>query len=123
MALDRSSYRVGRYDNLPRDIEKGLADILEHELSIFRKLESLKKDLSYRFDYSAYSAFRSIDSYNDGSIDAYNLGSFLKQNGHYASEKELLCIIRRIDTDGDAKLSYEEFSEFLRIAFPSSTLY
>jgi len=37
----------------------------------------------------------------------------LKNNGHYASERELLSIIRRIDTDGDAKLSYSEFSEFL----------
>lgn len=44
----------------------------------------------------------------------------MKNNGSYQSERELLSIIRRIDTDGDAKLSYEEFSEFLRISYPSS---
>ena len=44
----------------------------------------------------------------------------MKNNGSYQSERELLSIIRRIDTDGDAKLSYDEFSEFLRISYPSS---
>lgn len=34
----------------------------------------------------------------------------------------MLSIIRRIDTDGDAKLSYEEFSEFLRLTYPSRSL-
>ena len=44
----------------------------------------------------------------------------MKTNGHYASERELLNIIRRIDTDGDAKLSYDEFSEFIRLSSISS---
>jgi Ca2+-binding EF-hand superfamily protein len=44
----------------------------------------------------------------------------LRSCSHYASERELLSIIRRIDTDGDARLSYSEFSEFLRTANPPS---
>ena len=31
---------------------------------------------------------------------------------------ELLAIVRRIDTDGDANLTYSEWAEFLRAAFP-----
>ena len=115
LTLDRPSYRCGRFDYLPRDIEKALTDIIERELSLLKRLDMLKKDLQQRFDYSAYAAYRSLDKYNDGKIDSFALSSFLKNNGHFASEKELLSIIRRIDTDGDAKLSYEEFSEFLRI--------
>ena len=42
----------------------------------------------------------------------------MKNNGYIATEKELLCIIRRIDTDGDAKLSYSELADFLRAAEP-----
>lgn len=71
-----------------------------------------------RYDYSSYAAFRAIDKYNEGNINTFNLSTFLKNNGHYASEKELLAIIRRIDTDGDAKLSYSEFADFIRSSEP-----
>ena len=43
-----------------------------------------------------------------------NLGAFLREQGHFAPEIELLAIIRRIDTDGDAALTLAEFSEFMR---------
>ena len=73
----------------------------------------LKTELEIRYDYSIYASFRAVDRYNEGYIDSYNLSQFLKNNAYYASERELIAIIRRIDTDGDAKLSYSEFSEFL----------
>lgn len=115
ITLERTSFRCGRYDYLPRDIEAALADIIKKELSLLKRLDMLKKDLASRYDYSAYAAYRSIDKYNDGKVDTFSLNTFLKNNGQFSSEKELLAIIRRIDTDGDAKLSYEEFSEFLRL--------
>lgn len=74
--------------------------------------------MEVRFDYSSYATFRAIDKYNEGYINTFNLSTFLKNNGHYASEKELLAIIRRIDTDGDAKLSYSEFADFIRSSEP-----
>ena len=120
LTQERSAFRVGRYDSLPRDIERGLIAIIERELELLRRLEILKVELELRYDYSAFAAFKSIDKYNEGSINTYNLSVFLKNNGHYASEKELLCIIRRIDTDGDAKLSYSEFSDFMRSTEPRS---
>jgi hypothetical protein len=116
VALDRYAQRVGRHDYLPRDIESAVTDLINKELDLIRKIELLKGDLQLKYDYTSYAAFRAIDRFNDGTIDSYNLGQFLKNNGHYASERELLNIIRRIDTDGDAKLNYEEFSEFLRPA-------
>lgn len=95
-----------RYDFLPRDIERGLTDILERELDFLRRLDSLKADLDVRYDHSIFAAYKAIDKYNEGAINTYNLSTFLKNNGFYASERELLCIIRRVDTDGDARLSY-----------------
>ena len=44
----------------------------------------------------------------------HNLGSFLRACGYHAADKELQQIIRRIDIDGDAKLSYKEFADFIR---------
>lgn len=86
-----------------------------------RRTDDLKRDLVSRYDYSAYAAFKTIDRFNDQTIDAYNLKMFLKNNGHFADDREVLSIIRRIDTDGDAKLSYEEFSEFCRLNNLSSS--
>jgi len=80
----------------------------------------LKGDLLVRYDFNNYACFKHIDRDSDGVIDTYNLSNFLKNNGHYASERDLLNIIRRIDTDGDAKLSYEEFADFLKLSITSS---
>jgi len=69
--------------------------------------------MQVRYDYSTYAAFKSIDRLSEANVNIHNLGQFLKNNGYYATERELLAIIRRIDTDGDAKLSYSEFSDFI----------
>jgi len=74
----------------------------------------LRRELECRFDYSGLSAYRSIDKYHDGCINTHNLGAFLRSCGHYAQERELIAIVRRIDTDGDARLTCSEFSEYLR---------
>ena len=87
-----------------------------HQRNIERKLEYLEM----RYDHSVYGAFRTIDRYNDGYIDSFNLQVFLKNLGYYATSKDILAIIRRIDTDGDAKISYSEFSDALRTSYPSS---
>ena len=118
ITLDRPSFRVGRFDSLPYDIERSLVEIIEKEIDLQRRLDILKRDLEIRYDYSSLSAWRSVDKYNDGRIDTFNLGSFLRGCGHYATETELLAIVRRVDTDGDARLSYSEFSEFLRSSNP-----
>jgi len=114
VTLDRPSGRVGRYDSLPRDIELAIVAVLEGEIDLQRRLEDLKRELELQYDYSPFAAFRSVDRYNSGRIDTVNAGSFLRQQGHYASEMELLAIIRRIDTDGDAIINYSEFAEFVR---------
>ena len=114
VTLDRPAGRVGRYDHLPRDIELALTAVIEQEIDLQRRLETLKREMESQYDYSPFAAFRSVDRYNSGRIDSVNTGSFLRQNGHYASEMELLAIIRRMDTDGDAILVYSEFAEFVR---------
>ena len=120
ITLDRPSFRVGRFDSLPYDIERALLDILEKEIDLQRRLDILKRELEIRYDFSSLAAYRSIDRYNDGRINTFNLGTFLRSAGHYASETELLAIVRRIDTDGDAQLSYSEFAEFVRSTNPPS---
>ena len=74
----------------------------------------MRRDLSNRFDYTSIACFRSIDKYNSGSIDTYGLGTFLRNLGHFASDRELMNIIRRIDENGDGKIRLDEFMDFLK---------
>ena len=118
MTLDRPSRRIARFEHLPRDIELAMVNVIEKEIDLQRKLEVLKRDLQIQYDYSPLAAFRSVDRYNSGLMTTVNTGAFLRQNGHYASEMELLAIIRRIDTDGDASVDYKEFAEFMQPLAP-----
>ena len=40
ISLDRPSHRVGRFDNLPRDIELALLEIIEKEVGLQRRVDS-----------------------------------------------------------------------------------
>lgn len=64
---------------------------------MFRKTEEMRKDLQRRHDFSTYSCFRSIDEGNEGEINVDNARAFLKRNGHYPREEEVIAIIRRMD--------------------------
>lgn len=44
----------------------------------------------------------------------------LKYHYYYLTDRELLAIIRRIDTDGDARVSFSELSDFLQCEYPVS---
>ena len=96
-----------------------MTSVIEKEISLQRRLESLKRECEVQYDYSSYAAFRSVDRFNSGRLDTINIGAFLRQNGHYASELELLAIVRRMDTDGDASVNLSEFCEFVRPIIPA----
>ena len=54
-------------------------------------------------------AFSEIDDWNYGYIDRKNLTSFLRKHGVKADKQDVVRIIRRMDLDGDARLTHEEF--------------
>ena len=114
ITIDRPSIRVGRFERLPRDIEDGMVAVITKEVELARRLAVLKRDLEVGLDYSPMAAFRSIDRLNSGVVTTVNLGGFMRDHGHFASETELLAIVRRLDTDGDASINYSEWTEFLR---------
>lgn len=99
-----------------------MVEVLEKELGLMRRQDVLKREVEMRYDYTIGAAYRSIDRMNDGHINMHNLGAFLRQCGHFAPEPELLSIIRRIDTDGDARLNFAEWTDFMRSGAPKNCL-
>ena len=73
-----------------------------------------------QFDFD--KAYNSIDDWNFGHIDKKNMKSFLKKHGYIAKNSDIISIIRRMDLDGDARLSRQEFIEGIRPGEPYSKM-
>ena len=84
------------------------------EIELFRRTEELRKDLQRRHDFSTYSCFKAIDDLNEGDLNVDNLSAFMKNNGYYPTEDEVVSIVRRLDTDADCKINYAEFCEAIK---------
>jgi Ca2+-binding EF-hand superfamily protein len=57
-----------------------------------------------------------------GFIEHRHVADFLKKNGHYATESELIAIIRRLDVDADQRVTFDEWVEAIRPTQPGSSL-
>lgn len=82
-------------------MERDLVNVLVQELKVFKELEKLTYDLESRPDYSALACFRAIDRQNEGRLDKINLQRFFQQNNVFLTEREVLALIRRLDTTAD----------------------
>ena len=70
-------------------------------------------DLERRVDYSPLAVYRCVDRNNDGKIDKLNLNVFFKANGIMLGDREILALIRRLDTSADQTISYDELKDYL----------
>jgi hypothetical protein len=113
-ATQRLNYPVGRYDKLPYSVEKELANLLEKEVHYHTRVERLKAELTARYDWSNLSAFDKIDSLREGKLNHKNVASYLRLQGYYATERELVAIIRRMDIDADQMISFDEFCDAVK---------
>jgi Ca2+-binding EF-hand superfamily protein len=86
--------------------EKAIAKLFEREIDFHVELEHLKKDLENCPDYHIRKAFKAIDEHNFKFINHANLKSFLRKMGHQPIRKEIVAILRRLDLDGDSKITF-----------------
>eukprot|EP00349_Pseudokeronopsis_sp_Brazil_P009930 CAMPEP_0202979232 /NCGR_PEP_ID=MMETSP1396-20130829/85442_1 /ASSEMBLY_ACC=CAM_ASM_000872 /TAXON_ID= /ORGANISM="Pseudokeronopsis sp., Strain Brazil" /LENGTH=137 /DNA_ID=CAMNT_0049718571 /DNA_START=251 /DNA_END=664 /DNA_ORIENTATION=- len=113
-ATQRPNRRVKATEYLSMRVERALTHLLVREVKIQIEAENLKRTLEQRYDFSVQGAFKCMDDWNYGYVDKANLKRFLRQTGHIASKSEIISIIRRFDTDGDAKVNFEEFTEGMK---------
>lgn len=103
-----------RHEVLPRDIELAMCDVIEKEIALQRNLEALKADLAACIEYSPSAAHATVDVYRSGVLTTVNVADFMRSQGAFLSELELVAIIRRMDTDGNCAITLGELSDFLR---------
>jgi Ca2+-binding EF-hand superfamily protein len=111
--LDRLGFSCPKYEKLPLDIEHALADIFAKELALNQNLEIIKNKLRQKYDYSTQSVFKAIDGRNQNYIGMYSLAEFLGKAGFRATERESVAILRRLDVEGNGKITFANLAEFL----------
>lgn len=77
-----------------------------------------------RDDFNIESTFNSLlrKKYQSSFIDYQGLNYFFKRNGFYATEEDILAIIKRIDLNYDDALSLDELSKCVLSFMDSSIL-
>lgn len=81
------------------------------EIAFNRAVEELKQRLESCKEFDYEKAFYSIDDWAYGYVDRKNLKSFFRKHGQLTTNEDVIAIIRRMDLDGDARLSKQEFME------------
>ena len=67
-----------------------------------------------RYDWSPRASFETIDANRNYFLNADEIRSFCRVNGFFATESEVIAIIRRLDIDADQKVTYDEWVEAVR---------
>jgi len=84
------------------------------------RVERARRELALRYDWSARAAFETVDSLRDYSLNHRNIQSFLRLNGFIATDGEVIAIIRRLDSDGNNTINFDEFAEGTRTSVPTA---
>ncbi|CAG9319367.1 unnamed protein product [Blepharisma stoltei] len=104
---------------LSLDVEFLLSRLLEKEISLQRRLETIRKELEASPDFSIFKAFETIDYPPTSFVTRNKIFDFLRKNLVSAFNDDIDGILRRLDIDGDERLSYGEFSDAIKCASPS----
>lgn len=105
----RPNFLVPNGEYLGPRVESELACLFEKEIALNRVLEEQKQTMECSKQFNYDKAFAEIDDWSYGFIDKKNLKSFLRKHGCHPTSKDVMSIIRRMDLDGDARISKDEF--------------
>jgi Ca2+-binding EF-hand superfamily protein len=90
-------------------IERQIASLLCMEIDFLLRVEQQKKDLESLPNFNLRHCFKAIDESHNKFIDVLAIRRFFIKVGHKPVKEELSNIMRRVDLDGDCKISFYEF--------------
>lgn len=106
----RPNYSVRGNEQLPYEIEYGLTKVMEAEIHYGKEMSLRQYSLSKLLDFSVSEVFHGVDYKFTGFIDYENLAAFLSRSHVEFGDEEILGILKRMDLDGDGRISLDEFS-------------
>ena len=74
-----------------------------------RSSEVLRKNLRNRPYFNLKQCFAYMDTDGDGYLEMNDFREFLANNGFYATERELQCIISKCDQNDTGRITFGEF--------------
>jgi len=92
---------------VPEAVVNSFTRLILNEIDLVDVCGGIASEIKSRIDFTTYEAFLEIDSQGKKYIDAESLSSFLEAYNFETTNVEK--IIWRLDTDGDDRISYEEF--------------
>ena len=110
-------------DFLTLDVEQDLSRLIKMEVMLHRETEALKQIMESHMDYSPQAAYAAVDNTAIGFVSIKTLDNFFKRTfTKGVMLEDNAAIIRRLDLDGDSKLSPEEFLRGIAAQEPYSKM-
>jgi len=85
--------------------------LLKAELDENARLNTLKRELSYRHDYNLSHLYKWLVIYTDRAILRDSITNFMRRNGYSLAEFDVDSIMWRLDDSKDGRVQYPEFSK------------
>jgi Ca2+-binding EF-hand superfamily protein len=100
-----------RHSTLSLEAEYMFLQLLDLEVRLQRRLETIRKELVDRSDFNLMEGFRSLDRRIVTRVDMNAVWVFLRRHGFYCVEMDMQHLMNRIDREKDGVVSYIEFVE------------
>ena len=97
----RPNYDCPPHQNLRSEVERQIANLIKLEIEYHIYIEGVRNSMVRSFDWSNMRAFQTIDNRSEGFLDFSNIMNFCRRSNFYASESDVIAIVRRLDEDAD----------------------
>jgi len=107
--------------NLDLKLQNLMAQILEDEIQLFKRMEDIKIKLANELHWDPVEAFNNLDQSSLTYLDIASLERFFQNFGEKFSSKDFQFLLKRINKNSEAEYIY--FEDFKRLVLPFKTFY
>lgn len=105
-AGQRWPFKVDEEETMAKHVEFELSRLLEKEIHYHIKVEIEKKALERQADFNTVATFTLVDQMRYGYLDFDTLKKFMQKFKKDVQKPDINAVIRRLDWDGDNKVSF-----------------